>query len=118
MWTEVVKRLGSLYPLMAKTTEIPWRHRLPKGMSTMKVNELICLLGNLDGDAEVYLANQPSYPIEHSVRGVVVRRDFTKAEDEEDGGNGPGARPTDVLLLEGGWARYGDGEAWRKGCRA
>lgn len=90
----------------------------------MKVHELISILQNCDPDAEVVLAEQPTYPMEHKLVGVSVREDFTDApfvdEDDEDDEVGPfsrerkpgEARPNDVLLLEGAHLRYGNKAAW------
>jgi hypothetical protein len=43
----------------------------------MKVHELIHELNSLDQDAEVHLATQPNYPLEHGV-SVVVQTDPTE----------------------------------------
>ena len=37
----------------------------------MKVHELMELLSSMNPDAEVRLANQPNWPLQHSVRGAV-----------------------------------------------
>lgn len=44
----------------------------------MTVLELIEELGFLNPDAEVRLATQPSWPLEHNIRGIV------EVEDEEE----------------------------------
>ena len=76
----------------------------------MKVRELMKLLERCDAEAEVVLANQPHYPIEHAVTGVVIREECRYEEPHylyrED------AEPRDVLLVEGRWLRYGEGAAW------
>jgi hypothetical protein len=59
----------------------------------MKVKELIAYLEDCEPEAEVVLASQPRYPVEHTLDGVAAR----------DGR---------VLLLEGGWLGYGDSGAW------
>jgi len=69
----------------------------------MKVSELIDLLEELDSDAEVRLMCQPSYPIEHHVRGVV-----TKSELSSEVCNTGEV----VYLVEGSQAGYGIKEAW------
>jgi len=68
---------------------------------TMKVSDLIRILQTQDPDAEVFMMNQPRYPIEHRVAGVAVRGDFSD--------DGP---PEDVILVEGEWRGYGDRDAW------
>lgn len=84
----------------------------------MKVSELIEMLEGCDEDAEVILGIQPSYPFEHSVRGVVQRQDFVDFDDEElseaaasnDAYIDSFARkgkPNDVIICEGGQIRYG-----------
>lgn len=91
----------------------------------MKVHELISILEDCDPDAEVILAEQPNYPMEHALAGVAVREEYLDLEDEdedegdEDEGEGPysqelgqGARRNDVLLLDGQHLRYGDRDAW------
>ena len=37
----------------------------------MKVHELMELLSGMSPDAEVRLANQPNWPLQHGVRGAV-----------------------------------------------
>jgi hypothetical protein len=64
----------------------------------MKVKELIAYLEDCEPEAEVVIASQPRYPVEHSLAEVSVRT----TEDQ---------KPT-VLLLEGEWLAYGDREAW------
>jgi len=69
--------------------------------AAMTVSELIRILQTQDPDAEVFMMNQPRYPIEHRVAGVAARKDFD--------GDGP---PEDVILVEGEWRGYGDRDAW------
>jgi hypothetical protein len=76
----------------------------------MKVNELIELLSSFDGEAEVVLTTQPNYPMEHTVSGVARRADL--ADQPGRCRDGPGSAPSDVLLVEGKWLRYGDLAAW------
>ena len=76
----------------------------------MKVSELIELLRSFDTEAEVVMTTQPNYPMEHAVGGVAIRANLPgePAADEDT----PGAAPSDVLLVEGRWLRYGDLAAW------
>ena len=73
----------------------------------MKVRDLLTMLADVDPEANVLLGTQPGYPMEYALRGVAVRSDFSGAED-----TGAGARPNDVLLLEGAHLRYGTRDAW------
>lgn len=51
----------------------------------MTVAELMEILESADPEAEVRLAMQPSYPLQHRVRGVVTRDDLeSEAVEEED----------------------------------
>ena len=85
----------------------------------MKVRELIEILGKMDAEANVMLAQQPGYPFEYSVAGVAVREDFI--EDDEDGGERrtyePGTAGNDVLIVEGAQLRYGSKAAWDAAAR-
>lgn len=75
----------------------------------MTVRELIEALERQDPDANVLLGVQPSWPFEHSVMGVTVRREFSEVEVDED--RDPysiAGRPNDVIICEGGQVRYGD----------
>ena len=76
----------------------------------MKVNELIELLRSFDADAEVVLATQPNYPMEHAVAGIAIRANLHG--DPPPSRDTPGAAPNDVILVEGRWLRYGDLAAW------
>ena len=76
----------------------------------MKVCELMELLATCDAEAEVVLTNQPHYPLEHAVAGVVIRSEYRgKSGDNSDWDD---AGPRDVLLIEGRWLRYGERAAW------
>lgn len=60
-----------------------------KGVSAMKVAELLDALDGVDEDAEVYLANQMSYPFTYAVEGVstseyMVANNPDEYEDEDD----------------------------------
>jgi hypothetical protein len=76
----------------------------------MKVREMIGILSQLDPEATVYVVFQPGYPLEHLAAGVAVRSQLAvegKPEvivDDE--------RPNDVLIVDGGFARYGDHRTW------
>jgi len=76
----------------------------------MKVSELIELLGSFDADAEVVLTTQPNYPMEHTVSGVARRADLIDQPGRHR--DTPESAPSDVLLVEGRWLRYGDLAAW------
>ena len=80
----------------------------------MQFRELIEILGKMDAEANVMLAQQPGYPFEYSVAGVAVREEFT--EDDEDGGveraYEPGTAANDVFIVEGTQLRYGSKAAW------
>lgn len=77
----------------------------------MKVRELIALLEDLDGDAEVLLMSQQQWPFENAVHGLTTREDIT--DSEEEGAELPaGAAASDVFLVEGRQLRYGSADAW------
>jgi len=83
----------------------------------MKVKELMQLLGYCDPEAEVVMASQRSWPVEHSVSGVATREGCRRAAEEADEHAGergyqPGTAASDVILAEGTWLRYGEREAW------
>ena len=73
----------------------------------MKVKDLFAILRDLDPEANVVLATQPHYPMEYALSGVALRSDVSEAENTSSG-----ARPNDVLLLEGAHLRYGSRDAW------
>ncbi len=73
----------------------------------MKVKDLLRILSEMDPNADVLIAAQPSHPMEYAVGGVALRSDFAGEEVERGRGN-----PEDVLLLEGTWLRYGWRDAW------
>jgi hypothetical protein len=76
----------------------------------MRVRELIELLHCFDTEAEVVITTQPNYPMEHAIAGVAVR---AKLRDEPGDEREPlGAAPSDVILVEGPWLRYGDLAVW------
>jgi hypothetical protein len=76
----------------------------------MKVRELIELLRRFDIEAEVVITTQPNYPMEHAVAGVTLRAEL--GDEPGHGDEPPGSAPTDVMLVEGRWLRYGDLAAW------
>ena len=76
----------------------------------MKVSELIELLGGFDADAEVVITTQPNYPMEHAVAGVALRANLGDAQELDR--DALRAAPNDVILVEGGWLRYGVPSAW------
>ena len=73
----------------------------------MKVKDLLQVLSGVDPDANVLIAAQPTYPIEYALVGVAVRSDFCGEDDDPASGS-----PTDVLLVEGSFARYGSRDVW------
>lgn len=82
----------------------------------MKVCELIEFLSAQDPNAEVCVLNQPHFPIEHSIGAAVVRSDLMQAAVDSDT-EAPmrcvdGAAPSDIVLVEGRWLRYGSRVAW------
>jgi len=76
----------------------------------MKVKDLLLLLASCDAEAEVVLMSQPNWPIEHALAGIASREecrgDYVRRKYE------PGTSPGDVVLVEGAWLRYGEGDAW------
>ena len=72
----------------------------------MKVSQLVDILNDCDPDANVILAEQPNWPLEHALEGIAVREEFS-LDDRADG-----RRPNDVILLEGRQLRYGSRDAW------
>lgn len=89
----------------------------------MKVKDLIEALEDYEGECEVMIMMQQSYPFECSITGVVQREDFTEEgsdedEDEESSYGEPSfhgsarSEAKDVFLLEGRQLRYGSKSAW------
>lgn len=78
----------------------------------MKVKELIKILKDCDPNAEVVLATQPGYPMEHALDGLTVREEMLDGDERKDAEWGDGCRGNDVLLVEGHHLRYGDRDAW------
>jgi len=77
------------------------------------VGELIELLEQYDRDAQVLLMEQPSWPFEYSIRGVVSREEIVNQEPDEDRAElGDGEEINDVFILEGTQLRYGTKKAW------
>ena len=97
---------------------------------TMTVNELLELLQDCDGDAEVRIMSQESWPFENAIAGVAVRGDFAgeacdcdhrldepheagcSAAAGEDGEYADGLAGKDVFIVEGQQERYGSKDAW------
>lgn len=50
----------------------------------MKVSELLEMLQELPGDCEVRLAQQPSYPLQMHLGGVVVEMRVPETEDSDE----------------------------------
>lgn len=95
----------------------------------MNVETLIALLQNENPLAEVRLANQPHYPLQHAVRGVYSAISAGAAdcrecggdgcdecEDAETIGTGDPEKPGAVWIVEGGRTNddhpYGPRNAW------
>jgi hypothetical protein len=105
----------------------------------MKVYELIELLQEFDPEADVFLGTQPSYPFEHTIAGLVERREFAlhemlqeleyalpedirerdvmvaEWENDPDYGqdfHGRQQQGNDVLILESQQTCYGNRDAW------
>ncbi len=72
----------------------------------MKVKELIELLQEQDGDAEVRLAHQPSYPMEYSVKGIASSLDLEECVEPAD------EATQIVYVVEGAWLGYGRRDVW------
>jgi len=79
----------------------------------MTVGELIEYLEQYDRDAQVLLMEQPGWPFEYSINGVVSREEIINQEPDEDRAElGDGEEINDVFLLEGTQLRYGSKKAW------
>lgn len=84
----------------------------------MRVRELLALLAELEPDAEVFVAVQPSWPFEHRLLGVAVREDFTETDEDADevldrwSAHASRLPKDDVLLVAGDQVRYGDAAVW------
>ena len=77
------------------------------------VGELIELLEQYDRDAQVLLMEQPGWPFEYSINGVVSREEIINQEPDEDLAElGDGEEINDVFILEGTQLRYGSKKAW------
>lgn len=73
----------------------------------MNVRDLIEMLQDYDEDAEVFIMEQPNWPFEYSVIGVISRSEFEKDEEDDKDSN-------DVFILEGRQLRYGNKNAWNE----
>lgn len=72
----------------------------------MKVKELIELLQEQDGDAEVRLAHQPNYPMDYALRGIAATEDWVDGIEPADEEN------QIVYLVEGERLGYGRRDVW------
>ena len=80
---------------------------------SMTVGELIEYLEQYDRDAQVLLMEQPGWPFEYSINGVVSREEIINQEPDEDRAElGDGEEINDVFILEGTQLRYGSKKAW------
>lgn len=99
----------------------------------MKVRELISLLEDFDGEADVRIMSQQSWPFENSIYDVTDRQSFAGHEDcecdEECGhavsgececgecafgtdADGNPLQASDVFIVEGRQLCYGSKDAW------
>jgi hypothetical protein len=76
----------------------------------MKVKTLIELLQCCDREAEAVLNTQANYPMEHRIAGIARRDDCHAVSGQERYEDG--TAPSDVILVEGAWLRYGERAAW------
>jgi hypothetical protein len=74
----------------------------------MKIQELIEMLEEFDGDTEVRIMAQENWPFENAVEGVTERSRFEDTDDPDD----PEGEPNCVFLVEGRQLKYGNKEAW------
>lgn len=82
----------------------------------MHIKTMIEMLEDLAQDnpeAQVFAMHQPTYPLEVGIVGVARRNEIEDIESED---NGPGAngdaRGSDIILVLGSFARYGNTAAW------
>jgi hypothetical protein len=84
--------------------------------TTMKVQDLIRILGDCDPEADVYVMAQRSYAFECALHGVAERRAFVETYDDDEAAASASTdadrRRTDVFLVEGSQLRYGSRDAW------
>jgi hypothetical protein len=90
----------------------------------MTVRELIEMLESEDPDAEVRSMQQPSWPFEYEIAGVVTREAIYAArrdsepggdDDDDDEPESDEKPQATVFLLEGRQVCYGDKVAWEAG---
>jgi hypothetical protein len=97
--------------------------------TTMKVKELIELLGECDREADVYVMSQANYPFECALHGVAERQalaEYNYDDDEPETASrsdrwtasATSLSRNDVFLVEGGQLRYGSRDAWNAAARA
>lgn len=68
----------------------------------MTVRELKEVLEDFNDDAEVRIAEQPSYPLQSTIRGCCTDREARERDEEEYGeGNEPGGSDDIVFIVEG-----------------
>ncbi len=79
----------------------------------MTVRELIEMLEGMDENAQVRCMVQPTYPFEHSLRGVAPRSDFSDMDEEDDEHTSEeDGKSNDVFLVVGEQLCYGTKRAW------
>lgn len=79
---------------------------------SITVGELISLLGDYDDDLEVRLMEQPGWPFEYSIAGVIARAEIDENDREDEGVDDEGTEANVVFLLEGAQLCYGTKAAW------
>ena len=80
-------------------------------LESMKVRELMQLLAIQDPEAEVSLVSQWHSPVENTVAGLVSRAQILAVTGNIWRPNDC-TSPSDVLITEGAWRRYGHQETW------
>jgi hypothetical protein len=82
----------------------------------MTVGDLIELLSEYDPDLEVRLIEQPSWPFEYSIAGVVSSDEIAEHDKEPQEDRHPSTgitpKPTTVFIVEGRQLSYGSKTAW------
>jgi hypothetical protein len=82
----------------------------------MKAKELMAVLKDLDPNAQVLIASQPSWPFEIELSGVVTRAECDAPDEdgcEQPSGVDASLAPRDVFLVEGQQLRYGSKTPFR-----
>jgi len=77
----------------------------------MKVRDLIEKLEEYDGELEVVIASQPSYPMEYGIAGVVSEKEMQSRDDEESDKE-DNQSSDKVYLVEGNQHGYSKKDIW------